>query len=163
MTVFDFAVLGIVGVSFLLGIGRGVISEILAVVSWFLAFWAAKALHDPLAGLLNVWMNDPALRKAVAMIAIVLVVLLAGTIARILITKLVSVVGLGMVDRLLGGVFGFARGVLVSMVLVMLGGMTGLPKLPWWRQAVLSPPLETLAIATKGYLPRDLSARILFH
>ena len=163
MTAFDFAVLGIVGLSFLLGIGRGVIGEILAVLSWFLAYWAAKALHEPLAGLLAVSMGDPALRQATAMIAIVVVVLMACTAARMVIAKLMVAVGLGMVDRLLGGAFGLVRGVLVSMVLMILGGMTGLPKLPWWRDAVLSPPLETLAIAAKGYLPRDLSARIRFH
>lgn len=163
MTAFDFVVLGIVGLSFLLGIGRGVISEILAVASWILAFLAAKTMHGSLAGVLTAWMSDPVLRKAMAMTAIVLFVLLAGTAARILIAKIVAAAGLGLVDRLLGGLFGLVRGILVAIVLVMLGGMTVLPRQPWWKDAALSPPLETLAVAAKGYLPQDLSARIRFH
>jgi hypothetical protein len=43
MTVFDYLVLAIVVISLLLGMWRGVVGEIIALVAWVLAFFAAKA------------------------------------------------------------------------------------------------------------------------
>jgi membrane protein required for colicin V production len=58
--------------------------------------------------------------------------------------------------------FGLARGVLVSMVLVGLGGMTAAPKQSWWKEAALSPPLETAVLVARQWLPGDLAKRIRF-
>ena len=41
MTVFDYVVIGIVAVSLALGVWRGVMGEIIALVAWVLAFIAA--------------------------------------------------------------------------------------------------------------------------
>jgi len=46
------------------------------------------------------------------------------------------------------------------MVVVLLAGLTALPRQPVWREAMLSAPLETLANAVKGWLPYDLSKHI---
>ena len=70
--------------------------------------------------------------------------------------------GVGLWDRLLGAMFGIARGALVVLVAVLVGGMTDLPKAPWWREAVLAPPLETVVIAMKAWLPADVAKRIRY-
>ena len=85
-----------------------------------------------------------------------LVVLVAMSVLAILVSKLVKSAGLGLDDRVLGGVFGLARGVLVVMVLVLLAGLTALPRQPAWRDAVLSGPLEAFAGTIKVWLPADL-------
>ena len=65
-------------------------------------------------------------------------------------------------DRLLGGAFGLARGMLVVMIIVLLAGLTSLPQQAVWRNAVLSGPLETLAVHSKAWLPADLAQRISY-
>jgi membrane protein required for colicin V production len=69
-------------------------------------------------------------------------------------------VGLGAVDRLLGAVFGFLRGVAIVMLVVLLAGLTMLPKQPAWRHAVFSAPLEALANVIKVWLPYDFSRHV---
>jgi membrane protein required for colicin V production len=162
VTAFDYGVLAVIGISTLLGLWRGVISELLALAGWVLAFIAARAGADYGAGLLATTIADAALRLAVAMIAIFILVLLLVAVLRYLVRTMVQAVGLGFVDRLLGAVFGILRGVLAVLVAVTLGGLTGLPKQDWWRSAILAPPLETAVLAAKPRLPADLAKRIHF-
>ena len=70
--------------------------------------------------------------------------------------------GLGWADRTLGAVFGAGRGVLVALILVLIGGLTPLPKEVWWREATLAPPLETAVIAAKPWLPAEVAKRIRY-
>ena len=162
MTLFDLAVLVIVGLSVLLSLIRGLVREVLALAAWVVAFLAANLL----AGEVALWMPDAipteALRLLAAFVVVFLAVLVAVSALAILASKLVKSAGLGLEDRLLGGVFGLARGMLVVMILVLLAGLTALPRQPVWRNAVLSDPLEAFAGSIKTWLPADLSQRITY-
>lgn len=160
MTLFDYVVLGVVGASVLLGLWRGVVSEILALVAWVVAFFAARAWSEAASALFGSLVTDPALRYAAGFAAVFVGVLLVFGIGRLVLSLLLRAVGLGLVDRMLGSLFGIARGVFIVLVAVLLGGMTALPKQPWWRQAVLAPPLETTVIAAKPWLPPEVAKRI---
>ena len=162
MTAFDCATLALIGLSVLLGLWRGVISEVLALAGWVLAFVAARAGAAGGAAMFASVIVDPAWRVAAAMIAIFIVVLLIVALVRFLLQKAVQAVGLGFIDRLMGAVFGILRGGLVVLALVAAGGLTLLPKQDWWRNAILAPPLETAVMAGKPYLPADLAKRIHF-
>jgi membrane protein required for colicin V production len=89
-------------------------------------------------------------------------VLLTMSLLAMFASKLVKSVGLGLEDRVLGGVFGLARGMLVVLVLVLLAGLTSLPRQPVWREAALSKPLESFAGRVKLWLPGGLSQRITY-
>jgi membrane protein required for colicin V production len=162
MTAFDFAVLGVIAVSVLLGLWRGVISEILALAAWVVAFLAARAGADQVATLLGGMIAQPGMRLLAAYAVIVVGVLLVFAIGRRLLSLLVKAVGLGILDRLLGASFGVLRGMVVVLVVVMLAGLTPLPTAEWWRSAVLAPPLETAVIAAKPWMPQELSKRIKY-
>jgi membrane protein required for colicin V production len=90
------------------------------------------------------------------------VVLLSMSLLAMFAANLVKNAGLGMEDRVLGGVFGLARGMLVIVVLVLLAGLTALPKQPVWREAVFSKPLESFVGRVKPWLPGGLSQRITY-
>jgi membrane protein required for colicin V production len=77
-----------------------------------------------------------------------------------LISVLVRSVGLGFADRVLGSLFGFVRGLLVVLMVVLAAGFTALPQEPFWRKAVLSKHLETAAMMVLPWLPQELSQRI---
>lgn len=162
MTAFDFAVLGVIALSVLLGLWRGVISEILALAAWVVAFLAARAGADQVATLLGGMIAQPGMRLLAAYAVIVVGVLLVFAIGRRLLSLLVKAVGLGILDRLLGASFGVLRGMVVVLVVVMLAGLTPLPTAEWWRSAVLAPPLETAVIAAKPWMPQELSKRIKY-
>ena len=162
MTAFDYAVLTVISASVLLGLWRGVVSEILALAAWIVAFLVARIVAEDVAAILSGRIAEPGMRLAVAYVLIFVVVLLVFAIARMLITLLLKAVGLGVLDRLLGAAFGALRGILVVLAAVLVAGMTPLPKAEWWRDAMLAPPLETVIIALKPWLPADAAKRIRY-
>lgn len=162
MTAFDYAVLTVLSLSVLLGLWRGVVSEILALAAWVAAFFAARAGAAELAGWLSGQIAEPGTRLAVAYVLVFVGVLIVFAIARMLISLMLKAVGLGLLDRLLGAAFGVLRGILVVLMAVMVAGMTPLPKADWWRDSTLAPPLETAVIAAKPWLPAEAAKRIRF-
>lgn len=161
MTGFDYTVLAITGLSLVVGLWRGVVSEVLALVAWGVAFFAAMHLSTPVSGVLT-GIKDVATAHLAAFALVFVCALMIMALIRFLLRKLLSLVGLGPLDRLLGGVFGLARAALVLVVLVMVGGLTDSPRQPWWREATFAPPLETVVIALKPRLPEALAKRIRF-
>ena len=160
MTGFDYAVLAIVGISVLLSIIHGFVRELLALASWIVAFIAAQLFAADAARLLPAAITSGSGRLLAAFLAVFLVVLLAMTLAANLLSRLFRAAGLGLADRALGAVFGLVRGFAIVMVVVLLAGLTALPRQPVWRDAMLSAPLEALADAIKVWLPYDLSKHI---
>jgi membrane protein required for colicin V production len=162
VTIFDYAVFGIVGASSLLGLWRGVIAEVLALAAWIVAFITARALGGEAATYFEGVVAEPALRYAAGFVAVLLFVLVCFAVARLVLSMILKAAGLAMVDRLLGAGFGILRGVLIVLVGVLLAGMTALPKSQWWRNAWLAPPLETAVIAAKPWLPAEVAKRIQY-
>jgi membrane protein required for colicin V production len=162
MTAFDYVVLSVMALSALLGLWRGVISEILALAAWVVAFLAARGGADDVAAVFVGRIAQAEVRLLVAYIVIVVGVLLIFAVARRLMSLLVTAAGLGLLDRLLGASFGVLRGLLIVLVAVMLAGLTPFPAATWWRDAVFSPPLETAVIAVKPWLPQELAKRIKY-
>ena len=162
MTLFDLAVLVVVGLSVLLSVIRGLVREVLALAAWVVAFLAANRL----AGVVAPWLPDAIpsveLRLLAGFVCVFVAVLIVMSVLAIMVSKLVKGAGLGLEDRLLGGVFGLARGLLVVMIVVLLAGLTSLPRQAVWRNAVLSSPLETIAGQAKTWLPADLAQRIKY-
>jgi membrane protein required for colicin V production len=162
MTVFDLIVIAIVAVSVGISIWRGVVREVLALASWIGAFWIAKEL----AGLAATWLPDsvsnPGMRLMFGFIAVMLASLLVFSLTGMLLVHLVKVAGLTASDRTLGAAFGLLRGLLIAVTVVLLGGMTSAPREPYWRDALLSAPLEAAALWVKPWLPRDVARRVSF-
>jgi len=162
MTLVDIAVAVIVGLSVLLSLIRGLVREVLALAAWVVAFLSANLLAAPVAPWLPDVIPSEELKLMAGFICVFVAVLIAMSVLAILASKLVKSAGLGVEDRLLGGAFGLARGMLVVIVIVLLAGLTSLPRQAVWRNAVLSGPLETLAVHSKAWLPADLAQRITY-
>src|SRR5262245_38422035 len=134
MTAFDYAVLAIVVLSILVSLIRGLVREVLALAAWAVGFIIASVFAADVAALLAPRIADERVRLLAAFAGLFLAVLLSMSVLALLVSKLVKGAGLGLEDRLLGGVFGLARGVLVVMVLVLAAGLTALPRQPEWRE-----------------------------
>ena len=157
MTAFDYAVLFIIGSSVLVSVIRGFTREALSLLGWVIAFFAANALSGVAAEWFAPMINDASLRVLVGFVTVFVVTLILSSIAAMAVSRLLKNAGLGLEDRLLGGFFGFARGMLIVLVLVLVSGLTALPRQPAWSDAMLSPPLEALAAALKPWLPQAVA------
>ena len=161
-TAFDWIVLIVIGLSSLLGMWRGLVSEVLALLAWIAAFFAARLWGGMLADIMSVWLRDPAMRQAVGFGAVFVAIMLLFAALRFVVSRLVHAVGLGLLDRFLGTLFGIVRSLLIVSMAVLLGGMTELPRQAWWREAYLAPPLETVVLAVKPWLPPQLARRVSY-
>ena len=162
ITAFDCAVLVVIALSSLLGLWRGVVSEVLALLAWLAAFVAARMWGGTAAESLGMWLRDPVLRQVLGFVAVFVATLVLFGVVRFFLARLLRLVGLGLVDRFLGMLFGIARGLLVVLAGVLLGGLTELPRQAWWREAILAPPLETAVLALKPWLPKQAAQRVRY-
>ena len=161
MSSLDLIALAIFVFSAVLGLMRGLTREALSLLSWFVAFYAAKSFAPMLAP----WLPSlaPALSHAAALVLIFVAVLIAASLLAAMLGGLVKLVGLGPYDSLLGGLFGAARGSLILLMLTLLAGLTALPKTQTWQASLIHGPLERVAIKIKPWLPTDLAALIQYH
>ena len=157
MTAFDYAVLVIIGSSVVLSVVRGFAREVLALAGWLIAFLAANALSGLAAEWFAPFIKDGSVRALTAFVSVFIVTLIAVSLIGMAVSRLLKKAGLGLEDRLLGGFFGLARGLLIVLTFVLLSGLTSLPRQPAWSDAMLSPPLEALAAAMKPWLPQAVS------
>ncbi len=141
---------------------RGVVREVLSLAGWVVAFMVANSFAAGFAPLLPSSISGESLRLLLAFAALFLSSLLAMGLITMLISALVKTVGLGFADRFMGSLFGFARGLLVVLLMVLAAGFTALPQEPFWKKAMLSKPLEMAAMMVIPWLPGDLSKRISY-
>ena len=147
----DFAVLLVFLLSILGGISKGVIKEIISLATWLAAFFIACMFAAQLAA---VFTGSAAVQSAVtsssssigmstaqpvsylalglSFVCIFIVTLLLGSLIGSIVTRAVQTTGLGIVNRLLGGVFGFARGYLIVIVLMFVVDLTPFATQPLW-------------------------------
>lgn len=162
MTIFDYAVIGIVAVSASLSIMRGLVQEVVSLLAWVIAFFVASRYSVEFEPLLVGLVENESFRMLAAFTATFFAALLLMMMLSRLLSVLVRSIGLGLIDRLLGALFGTARGLVIVLSLVLAAGFTPLPQQPFWQQAELSKPLEILAADIIPWLPQDFRKRIGF-
>ena len=158
----DFILLAIVALSALVSLFRGFIREALALLGWVAAVWIAISFSAPLAALFAGAIELPSMRLALAYLLLFIGTLMVAGILVWLVGLLVEKTGLSGTDRLLGAVFGLARGVIIAAILVLLAGLTPLPRDPWWRESALLPHFQKVAEQLRAALPSEVARYIKF-
>ena len=142
---FDWAIFAILTVSTLMSLRRGFLKEALSLGSWIAAFVIARQFHGPMDQLLETQIIDPLMRSIAAFAALFVCTLLVGAVLGFLLGALIDATGLSSTDRVLGMVFGFARGALVVTVVIGLLNLTPLVNDTWYTNAVIVAHFETVA------------------
>lgn len=162
MTILDYVVLGIIFVSILVSVMRGFVREILSLAGWVIAFMVASSFAGQFEPMLPSSVTGESVRILLAFVVVFIVVLFVMMLFAMLLSAAIKSVGLGFVDRFLGAFFGFLRGFVIVMIMVLIAGLTELPKLPFWQQAILNRPLETAAMEVVAWLPSEMSKWISY-
>lgn len=163
MTWLDYAVLGVLTVSIAWGIWRGFAREVISLTGWVIAFLVANLLAGPLGEKLPESLGQPELRVLIAFVTVFVLMLAVTTLIGLLLWKILKAIGLGGLDRTLGGVFGLARGFLIMLAFALLAGLTSLPRQPGWTQAVSRNLLEHSVLVLKAWLPPAFAERLRYH
>ena len=131
----DWVFVAVLAVSFLVGTWRGLVYEVLSVLSWIAAFVVAQWLAPQAAALLPVERAPEAGRYAVGFVAVFILVVFAGGLLAWLTKKLVDSVGLRPIDRGLGALFGLLRGAVLLLVIAIVINMSPARSAGWWIEA----------------------------
>lgn len=136
----DYLILGVLGLSMLLGLLRGFVREAIGLLSWLGGLWLAWRYAHVLEPFLAGRVGEPPISTWAARTLIVLAVLVIGWLIAGILSYMLRHSGLSiMVDRLLGLVTGFVRGAVVVAVFVLLGQFVQLTQTSWWRGSQLMP------------------------
>ncbi|HZV61242.1 MAG TPA: CvpA family protein [Methylophilaceae bacterium] len=162
MTSFDYVFLAIIGLSVLISIMRGFVREVLSLAGWVIAFLVARAYCLQLAQVLPTAIPGEPFRILAAFLILFLAVLLVSSLLGIALSLLFRQVGLNWLDRVLGALFGLARGGIIAVVLVLVGGLTSLPQDTRWRNAMFSAPLEAIVMSVLIWFPADIAKHVKY-
>lgn len=162
LTAFDYAVLGVVGLSVVVSLFRGAVREVMALGSWVGAFLISLHFAPSLSHVLPASVGHPWVRLCVAFVGLIVVSLMLFALLTLALGRLVRGAGLGPWDRAAGVLFGVVRALVILVGLILVAGLTSLPREPAWRNAVFSPPLVGLAKSARAFLPAALAERIHF-
>ena len=162
MTIFDYLVIFVLVASVIISMMRGLVKEVLSLAGWVVAFVVANAYAAALAQMLPPVVPGEVLRLILAFIALFIGVRILMGLLALALGALLDAGGLSIVDRLLGAVFGFCRGLVIVLAAVILCGMTSLPQQAFWKDALLSPLAETGARAVKPFLPAAMAQHVNF-
>ncbi len=162
MTLFDYLVIFVLVASIVISTMRGLVKEMFSLASWIIAFIVANAYSASLAHMLPEVVPGEVVRLILAFIALFIGARILMGLLTMALDALVQAGGLSLVDRGLGGLFGLGRGLVIVLAVVILCGMTSIPRQAFWRNALLSPLAETGARTVKPFLPAALAQHVNF-
>ena len=141
----DIVILGIVLLSALISVARGFVKEMLSLVAWIAAFFVTLYLYGNLSSLIT-FVDNSLARNAIAIFVLFFGTLIIIGFVNMTLTAFIKKTGLSGTDRLLGMVFGAARGIIILLfmgsVLVFLENMDLLQSISresWYKNSLLLP------------------------
>jgi membrane protein required for colicin V production len=135
----DYLIIALVLCSCLYGLMRGLLRELISLITWVTAVLLAWRLADLLEPHLGGALTDPAVRPWAARTLIFAAVLLIGTAVGGMVNHFVRLSIFSGLDRLLGFVFGLLRGLVVIGLLAILCHAVRLQDESWYRSSELVP------------------------
>ena len=157
----DAVVLAALVLSLGLGIFRGVVREILSLSSWIISIWLAYVYGDDLAIVVVPWVESERLSGLIGYVVVFVTVLVLLSLVGALLLKLFRIAGLSGTSRLLGGLFGFLRGLVIVTVLLFSAEWTPATSQAWFRDSQIVPYFDVPLTWFKSRVVDQLNTAIL--
>jgi membrane protein required for colicin V production len=152
----DWIFAGVLLLSLVLGAWRGLVFEVMSLVSWAAAFALAQWLAADVAQRLPMGGAGDMVRYAAGFVVVFVAVLILGGLLAALTKKLLTSVGLRPVDRVLGAAFGLVRGMLLLLLATVLAAMTPFKSSAAWQESTGVSLSLAVIKGIRPALPRDL-------
>jgi membrane protein required for colicin V production len=160
MSLFDWCLIVILAYSTITAFVRGIILELFSLGGLVAGILAASWSYDRVALPLERLISTPTTAQVVAFLLIVVGVMVLSSLLGKALNRTAHAIGLGVFDRLLGGIFGFARGCLFE-VAIMMAIAAFQPHSTWIANSQLSSYFLAGAHAVSFVVPHDLQQQIL--
>ena len=152
----DIFIVAAVLVSIIVGIFRGFVKEAISIAALLIAIWAALYFGPEAGDISENWFKSEELQMWFGRVLVFLVILSLGGLVGWGISKLVRLSVLSGMDRLLGAVFGLARGILLVAVATIGAQFAGFDNDNWWLKSNFIPHFEVVADWIKVMAPEGL-------
>lgn len=152
----DWVILGIVFVSVIVSFFRGFLREAISLATWFFAFFAAIKFSPILDNLLSSLISHHTTRFIVSTVSIFVVVLIIGMLINKLANSIVKTAGLGFFDKILGIIFGAARGLLFVIIILLVVIESPYQESSWFKQSQLAPHFKQPVSYFIDLLPKNI-------
>ena len=159
--IIDLIVLGVMVVSILFALYRGLVRELLGISSWLLAGFVALYSYDPLMKMCEGTFENVKLAAITFSVLLALIVLIIMTILNAFITKRLRKSSLSGLDRIFGFVFGIARALFIVVIIYIFAATLMLsPKyVAKLRETNVSLPyIELMADYLQNIFPDNIRA-----
>jgi membrane protein required for colicin V production len=153
----DGSMLLVLVLSLIVGVWRGLVFEVLSVLGWAVAFYAAQWFAPTVATLLPLQSASDSVRYAAAFVLVFVVAVFAAGLLTVLIKKMVDAMGLRPADRSLGAAFGVVRGLILLLAVTVVINMTALKTSTWWQESQGAGLLTAALNGLKPALPAQFA------
>lgn len=155
MPVVDWIFGAVLLASLVLGAWRGLVYEVLSVLSWGAAFVLAQWLAPDVGARLPMSGATEIIRYAAGFVLVFIATLFTVGLVAWGVKKLVESVGLRPVDRVLGAMFGLVRGVILLLAATVVMEMTPFKSGVWWQESTGVDVSRTVLRGLKPMLPGE--------
>jgi membrane protein required for colicin V production len=153
----DAVLAGVLLLSVIVGVMRGVVFELLSLAGWVAAWFAAQWLAPQVAPHVPVGAQGSALNHGAAFALTFIAALIVWGLAARLVRLLIRATPLSPLDRLLGAMFGLVRGAVLLLAVATVIGFTPLVKSAAWQQSRGAAILNAVLQGLLPLLPPQMS------
>lgn len=158
----DFVFFGIIILSVIISLFRGLIREVLSLFIWLAAFWVAYNFVNVGASSLERWIELPSARHLIAFVGLFISALIVGGMVNFIVGKLISKTGLSATDRFFGMFFGALRAIIVIVSITFFIKATPFSEDPWWQESKLAPQFSKISEWVRLKMPEEFSQYFSF-
>jgi membrane protein required for colicin V production len=153
ITWIDCCIVIVIALSVITSLFRGFVKELLSLVVWGLSVWLSYSYAPSFEVNLASYVHDKTARLLVSFIGIFLATLICGGLLSTLINFVLHKSGLSGMDRSLGVVFGFLRGVLMVGLILMAFKMTSSQYQTYVDKSYLATKFTVLVDYLHNFMP----------
>lgn len=138
MTWLDILLLVVFIVFAVLGFARGLIAEVFSLLSWVAALYMGAHYGEIARPLLEGWVTTEKYQGLIACLLVGILTFAVVSVVGALLGKSINASIFAPINRMLGLLFGAARGAIVIALLTLLGLQFGLAETEIWKASKLS-------------------------
>jgi membrane protein required for colicin V production len=156
----DLVFAGILVVSVIAGLLRGLVFEVLSLLGWLAAYVLAQWLAPALATHLPVGSRGSALNHAAAFACLFVAALVVWSLAARLLRMVIRATPLSPIDRALGATFGVARALVVMLAITTVVMLTSLARTHAWQDSHAAVWLNGALHGIRPVLPPQIAEHL---
>jgi len=161
MTYLDYLFISIIFISFLVGCYRGFTRELFSLAGWIFAFYFANLFSGNLLKYVPFDFGEHINFIIIYMVIFVIILLVASFLAALL-NQLIKNIGLGFFNIIMGSIFGFMRGVLITFILIFLVEKTSFISETILAESKTIPAIKLAMEKTLSYFPYEWTNKVKY-